>query len=126
MLLQHKEDIMKNILIVDDSTVSRRILKNMFEAVGHTVVGEALNGKEGYDLYVKLSPDVVTMDITMPEMNGLDALKHIKEHDPDAKVIILSAAGQQEKKEEAQKLGATEFITKPYEKRTILEAVERC
>ena len=117
---------MKNILIVDDSTVSRRILKNMFEVVGHTVVGEALNGKEGYDLYVKLSPDVVTMDITMPEMNGLDALKHIKEHDPDAKVIILSAAGQQEKKEEAQKLGATEFITKPYEKRTILEAIERC
>ena len=117
---------MKSVLIVDDSNVSRKILKNMLEKEGFDVVGEAINGKEGYDEYVKISPDIVTMDITMPEMNGIEALRLIKEHDPEAKVVIISAAGQQEKRDEAKELGAFEFVTKPYQKAEILEALRRC
>ena len=70
---------MKSVLIVDDSRVSRKMLRNMLEVTGFTVAGEAINGKEGFDLYKRLSPDVVTMDITMPEMNGIESLKLIKE-----------------------------------------------
>ncbi len=117
---------MKSVLVVDDSSVSRRLLVNMLEVKGYTVAGEAIDGKEGFELYKKLKPDVVTMDITMPEMNGLESLKLIKEFDPDAKVIILSAAGQNEKRAEAEALGACEFVTKPYQNKDILSAIERC
>ena len=117
---------MKRVLIVDDSRVSRRMLRNMLEMEGFEVVGDAINGKEGYDQYVKLSPDVVAMDITMPEMSGIEALKLIKEHDPDARVIIISAAGQKDKIEEASLAGAAAFITKPYDNKDIIDAINRC
>ena len=117
---------MKSVLIVDDSRVSRRMLKNMFEVSGFEVAGEAINGKEGYEQYIKLSPDVVAMDITMPEMNGIEALKLIKEYDQDAKVIIISAAGQKDKVEEASQAGAVAFITKPYDNKDIIDAINRC
>ncbi len=117
---------MKKILIVDDSRVSRKMLSNMLEKSGFEVVAEAINGKEGYELYAKLSPDVVLMDITMPEMNGLDSMRLIKEHNPDAKVIIISAAGQMEKKEEAMAAGATAFITKPYSNQEIIDTINYC
>ena len=117
---------MKRVLIVDDSRVSRRMLKNMFEVEGFEVVGEAINGKEGYEQYVKLSPDVVAMDITMPEMNGIEALKLIKEYDPQARIVIISAAGQKEKVEEATLAGAAAFITKPYDNKDIIDAINRC
>ena len=117
---------MKSILIVDDSRVSRKILKNMLEHSGYSVAAEAIDGKEGVELYKKLKPDVVTMDITMPEMNGMEALKLIKEFDPDAKVIIITAAGQLEKREEAKACGAAVFVTKPYDNQEILDAIERC
>lgn len=117
---------MKTILIVDDSVVSRRILKNMFEVAGYLVVGEAINGKDGYDQYVKLSPDVVTMDVTMPEMNGLDSIRLIKKYNPEAKIIVISAAGQNEMIEEAKSLGVDEFVTKPYDKEIIVAALNRC
>ncbi|MBR1671144.1 MAG: response regulator [Butyrivibrio sp.] len=117
---------MKRVLIVDDSRVARRMLKNMLETSGYEVVAEAINGKEGFELYKKLSPDVVTMDITMPELNGLEALAQIREFDPDAKVIVISAAGQDEKQKEALGLGAFKFITKPYENEDILNAIKEC
>ncbi len=117
---------MKRILIVDDSRVSRKMLSNMLEKSGFEVVAEAINGREGYELYEKLTPDVVLMDITMPEMNGLDSMKLIMEHDPDAKVIIISAAGQTEKKEEAMSAGATAFITKPYSNQEIIDTINYC
>ena len=117
---------MKSVLIVDDSRVSRRMLRNMLEVEGYEVVGEAINGKEGFELYTKLTPDVVAMDITMPEMNGIEALKLIKDHDPDAKIVIISAAGQKEKIEEAGIAGAAAFITKPYDNKDIIEAINRC
>ncbi len=117
---------MKRVLIVDDSRISRRMLRNMFEVEGFEVIGEAINGKEGYEQYVKLSPDVVAMDITMPEMNGLDALRLIKKYDPQAKIVIISAAGQKDKVEEATLAGAEAFITKPYDNKDIIDAINRC
>ena len=117
---------MTSVLIVDDSRTSRRILRDILERAGYSVVGETINGKEGVEQYVKLRPDIVTMDITMPEMNGMDALKMIREYDPQAKVVLITAAGQIEKKEQAMKYGATAFITKPYDNQDILDAIAKC
>ena len=113
----------KKILIVDDSRVSRKMLGKMLEKSGFEVVAEAINGKEGYELFAKLEPDVVLMDITMPKMNGLESMKLILDKDPDAKIIIISAAGQVEKREEAMSLGAMAFITKPYSNQDIIDAI---
>ena len=117
---------MKNVLIVDDSRTSRRILKDILERAGYNIVGEAINGKEGFTQYAKLQPDIVTMDITMPEMDGIEALKHIKEDFPDAKVVMITAAGQKDKMMEAVKLGATEFVSKPFVEETVIEALAHC
>ncbi len=117
---------MASVIIVDDSPVNRKLLRNLLEKEGYEVIGEAVNGKEGYDEFVKRSPDVVTLDVSMPEMNGIEALQHIKSHNPKAKVIILSAEGQQEMKEEAEKHGADGFVTKPYQKAQILDAIKQC
>ena len=106
---------MANILIVDDSRTSRRILRGILEGDGHTVVGEATNGQEGFDKYVELKPDLVTMDITMPVMTGVESLKKIKTDFPDAKVVMVSAAGQQHNMLEAVQSGAAEFIAKPFD-----------
>ena len=117
---------MKSVLIVDDSIVSRKILGNLIEHNGYSIAAEAINGKEAVELYKKLSPDVVTMDITMPEMNGIESMKLIKEYDPNAKVILITAAGQLDKKKEAEDNGADGYITKPYENQDILDAIARC
>lgn len=106
---------MANILIVDDSRTSRRILKGILEEEGHTVVAEAVNGQEGYDMYAEHKPDLVTMDITMPVMSGVDSLKKIKADYPEAKVVMVSAAGQQHNMLEAVQSGAAEFIAKPFD-----------
>ena len=98
---------MANILIVDDSRTSRKILKGILEGEGYEVVGEATNGQEGYDRYVELKPDVVTMDITMPVLDGIEALKKIKSEYPDAKVVMVTAAGQKTKMVEAVQNGAS-------------------
>ena len=117
---------MKDVLIVDDSRTSRKILKDILERAGYNIVGEAINGKEGFTQDAKLKPDIVTMDITMPEMDGIEALKNIKKDFPDAKVVMITAAGQKDKMMEAVKLGATEFVSKPFVEETILEALEHC
>ena len=117
---------MKNVLIVDDSRTSRRILKDILEHAGYNVVYEAINGKEGVEQYRKLQPDIVTMDITMPEMDGIEALKSIKSEFPDAKVVMITAAGQKDKMMEAVKIGATEFVAKPFVEETVLEALAHC
>ena len=118
---------MANILIVDDSRTSRKILKDILVQLGHTVVGEACNGQEGCDKYDELKPDIVTMDITMPVMDGLEALRTIKDKDENAKVIMVTAAGQKTKMVEAVKSGASEFISKPFETEQlemVIDAVE--
>ncbi len=117
---------MKSVLIVDDSRTSRRLLKDILERAGYDVVGEAINGQEGYDMFVKLSPDIVTMDITMPQVDGLESLKLIRKENPDAKVIMITAAGQKEKMIDAVKFGAAEFITKPFLEESVLSALRHC
>ena len=117
---------MKNVLIVDDSRTSRRILKDILERAGYNIAGEAINGKEGVTAYAKLQPDIVTMDITMPEMDGIEALKAIKAEFPDAMVVMITAAGQKDKMMEAVKLGATEFVSKPFVEETVIEALAHC
>lgn len=115
---------MARILIVDDSRTTRRILRQILEDKGHEVVGEAANGEEGVAKYKELKPDLTTMDITMPGLDGVEALRKIKEHDPDAKVIMVSAAGQKHKVLDAMKAGAAEFLTKPFEEEEIMERIE--
>ena len=116
---------MAKILIVDDSRTSRKILKELLEGGGHEVAGEASNGEEGLLLYKELKPEVVTMDITMPTMNGLEALRCIKKEDANAKVIMITAAGQKEKMLQAIKEGADDFLTKPFSEEQILASIER-
>lgn len=106
---------MTRILIVDDSRTSRKILKGILEGEGYEVIGEATNGQEGYERYGELKPDVVTMDITMPVLDGIEALKKIKGEYPDAKVVMVTAAGQKTKMVEAVQSGASEFVSKPFE-----------
>ncbi len=115
---------MEKILIVDDSRTSRRIMRNLLLEEGYEVV-EAENGEEGVQKYKEETPSAVTMDITMPIKDGLEALKEIREYDSEAKVIMVTAAGQESKVMEAVKLGAAEFVTKPFEKEKIVETVRK-
>ncbi|MCR4990713.1 MAG: response regulator [Lachnospiraceae bacterium] len=110
---------MARILIVDDSRTSRRMLKEILGEMGHEVVDEAVNGEEGFVKYKELKPDLVTLDITMPVLDGIQALSLIKKFDPEAKAVMITAAGQREKMIKAVKYGASEFITKPYEKEVV-------
>ncbi|WP_405083177.1 response regulator [Paenibacillus chitinolyticus] len=103
----------------------RTLVRMFLEQMGHTVIGEAQNGKEAVDLYGLLKPDLVTMDITMPEMDGLEAVKRIKSADPDAKIIMCSAMGQQQVVMEAIRSGASDFVVKPIQKERLQEAVEK-
>lgn len=116
---------MATVLIVDDSRTSRRILRNMLEANGYDIVGEAENGEIGYLKYKELLPDIVTMDITMPNMDGIESLSLIKRENADAKVVMITAAGQKEKMVDALKRGADEFITKPFEEKEIINVLNK-
>ena len=115
---------MANILIVDDSRTSRKMLRNLLEENGHVVVGEAKDGQEGVDLAKELNPDVITLDITMPVLDGIGALELIKQDNPNAKVIMVTAAGQKDKIVKAVKLGASEFVSKPYEPKLFLDTID--
>lgn len=116
---------MASILIVDDSRTSRKILREILEKAGHTIVGESLNGEEGYLKYKELKPDLVTLDITMPKLDGIEALQLIKKFDENAKVVMITAAGQKEKMIQAIKYGAAEFITKPYEPYDVKDVINK-
>ena len=100
-------------------------MRNMLEEAGHQIVGEAVNGQEGIDKYKQLKPDLVTMDITMPVLDGIEAVGEIMEYDADAKVIMVTAAGQKTNMVEALKRGAADFIQKPFESEVILKVVEK-
>ena len=114
---------MARILIVDDSIVSRTNLKTILQSAQHEVVGEGVNGEDGLEKFLALRPDMVTMDITMPKLNGIECLKEILRHDPTARVMMISALGQGAKILEAVNSGAGHYITKPYEPEKVLEAV---
>ena len=117
---------MANILIVDDSRTSRKILRKILEDSGYTVIGEAVNGEDGYIKYQELKPDLVTLDITMPKMDGLESLRLIRKFDPQAKAVMITAAGQKEKMLLAIKSGAADFIAKPYEGSDVIKVIEKC
>lgn len=114
-----------NILIVDDAAFMRMMIKDILVKNGYNVVGEAENGNVAVEKYKELNPDLVTMDITMPEKDGITALKEIKEYDPDAKVIMCSAMGQQAMVIDAIQAGAKDFIVKPFQADRVLEAVSK-
>ncbi|MBP3205805.1 MAG: response regulator [Lachnospiraceae bacterium] len=116
---------MAEILIVDDSRTSRKFLREILERNGHTIVAEAVNGEDGYLKYKEFRPQVVTMDITMPVMNGVESLSLIKKENPEAVVLMITAVGQKDKMIEAVKRGADEFILKPFNEAEIIGALER-
>jgi two-component system chemotaxis response regulator CheY len=116
---------MGTILIVDDSQFMRFYLKKNITLTEHEIVAEANNGREAIELYTQFSPDLVTMDITMPEMNGLDALRAIIKIDPNAKIIMCSAMGQQALIVEAIRSGAKDFIVKPFDQNRVVETIKK-
>ena len=116
---------MARILIVDDAVFMRRMLTGILEKAGHEVVGEASNGQEGYDKYVELKPDIVTLDITMPDINGISSLQMIKQDDPNARVIMCSAMGQKVMVTDAVKSGAKDFIVKPFQAEKVIDSINR-
>ena len=113
---------MKTVLIVDDAAFMRVSIKNMLSKNGYDIIGEASDGAEGLRKFAELKPDVVTMDITMPEMDGLQALKEIIKSDPKANVIMVSAMGQESMVRDAVMAGAKGFIVKPFKEDVILSA----
>ena len=115
----------KKVLIVDDAAFMRMMLKDILQKNDFEVVAEAENGKVGVAAYQKFKPDIVTMDITMPEMNGIDAVKAIKAFDADAKIVMVSAMRQQPMVIEAIQAGANDFIVKPFQPERVIEAISK-
>ena len=116
---------MKRVLIVDDAAFMRMSIRKMLEENGFEIVGEANNGIKALELYKKENPDVVTMDITMPDMDGIEAVKEIKSFDPNAKIVMCSAMGQQSMVMDAIRAGARDFIVKPFQADRVLEAINK-
>ncbi|CBH21845.1 regulator of chemotaxis and motility [Acetoanaerobium sticklandii] len=115
----------KGILLVDDAAFMRMMLKDILVKNGYDVLGEAENGLKALEKYKELNPDLVIMDITMPEMDGIEAVKEIKKVNPSAAVIMCSAMGQQSMVIEAIQSGAKDFIVKPFQADRIIEAVRK-
>lgn len=113
----------KNVLVVDDAAFMRMMIKDILTKNGYSVVGEAENGLMALEKYKDLKPDLVTMDITMPEMDGISAVKQIKSFDSQARIIMCSAMGQQAMVIDAIQAGAIDFIVKPFQPERVLEAV---
>ncbi|MCR5402367.1 MAG: response regulator [Butyrivibrio sp.] len=119
-----KTDSLGKVLVVDDSRMSRSILRAILEKAGYSVSREAANGEEAVEAFKECGPDLVTLDITMPKMDGLEALKQILAIDGSARVIMITAAGQQDKLIGALKAGAKRFISKPFNEAEILKNVQ--
>lgn len=116
---------MAKVLVVDDAAFMRMMIKDILTKNGYEVVGEAGNGLQAVELYKELKPDVVTMDITMPEMDGIAAVKAIKKLDPNARIIMCSAMGQQNMVMEAIQAGARDFVVKPFQADRVLQALDK-
>lgn len=115
----------KKVLICDDAAFMRMMIKDILTKNGYNVAGEAENGLKAVEKYNEIKPDLVLMDITMPEMDGIQALKKIKAGDPGAMVIMCSAMGQQAMVIESIQAGAKDFIVKPFQAERVLEAVQK-
>lgn len=116
---------MKKLLIVDDATFMRQSIRNMLLNYEIEIIGEASNGQMAVSMYKELHPDVVTMDITMPEMSGIEALKAIRAFDPHAKVIMVSAMGQEGMVKEAIISGAKTFVVKPFKEEFLYQTISK-
>ena len=113
------------VLIVDDALFMRNMLRNIFSESGFDIVGEAQNGNEAIEMYQRLKPDLVTMDIVMPEKNGIEALKEIIAADGDARIVICSALGQESLIMEALEAGARDFVVKPFKPPKVIEVAQK-
>lgn len=116
---------MYTVLVVDDAAFMRLAIKNVLEKNEFKVVADAKNGVEAIQKYIEFKPDIVTMDITMPDMSGIDALKKIMEYDPNAKIVMVSAMGQERMVKEAILNGAKNFIVKPYKEEHIVQTLRK-
>jgi two-component system, chemotaxis family, chemotaxis protein CheY len=116
---------MARVLVVDDAVFMRKMVSDALTKQGHEVIGEASNGAEAVTQYQALSPDIMTLDITMPEKDGVEALREIVGIDPSARVIMCSALGQESKVLEAVKAGAKDFVVKPFQPDRLAQAVEK-
>ena len=114
---------MSNVLIVDDSTFMRLMIRKILTKHGFAVIGEAKDGEEAVQQYAKLRPNLVTMDIVMPKLNGIEAVKKIIQFDPDAKIVMVTALGQEQLVIEAIKSGAKEFVIKPFNEAQVVNAI---
>lgn len=115
----------KTVLIVDDIAFVRKTLSDILTQAHYQVIGEASDGAEAVSLYLKLRPDIVTMDVVMPQMSGIDATRKILKTDKEAKVVIISAMGQENLVMEAINVGAKDYILKPFSKDEVLKTIER-
>ena len=115
----------RTVLIVDDAIFMRTMIGDILKKAGFEIVGEASNGVEAVQKYKELKPDLVTMDIVMPDMGGIDAVREITADDPEAKILMCSAMGQQGLVVEAIQAGARDFVVKPFQASRVLEAVQR-
>jgi two-component system chemotaxis response regulator CheY len=115
----------EKILVVDDAAFMRMMIRDILVKQGYEI-HEAVNGRDAIEKYEELHPDLVTLDITMPEMNGLDALREIRSMDGDARVLMVSAMGQQKMIVEALEIGAMDFLVKPFQPTKVLETVTKC
>ncbi len=115
----------RTVLIVDDAIFMRTMIADILKGAGFEVVGEASSGVEAVAKYKELKPDLVTMDIVMPDMGGIDAVREIIKEDPDARILMCSAMGQQGLVVEAIQAGARDFVVKPFQPSRVLEAVQR-
>ena len=113
------------VLVCDDAIFMRTMIGDILSQAGYEVVGEAETGTQAVERYVALKPDLVTMDIVMPDMGGIDAVREIVQHDPGARVLMCSAMGQQALVVEAIQAGAKDFVVKPFQPSRVLEAVQR-
>ena len=116
---------MARILVVDDAAFMRKMLTDALTDGGHEIVGEAADGNEAVLRYQELRPEAVTLDITMPEMDGIQALRAIVNLDPDARIVMCSALGQESKVLESIKLGAKDFVVKPFQPERVVGAIDK-
>lgn len=116
---------MARILLCDDSSFMRMMLKKVIIGMGHEIVGEAADGRQAVQLHRKLKPDLTTMDITMPNMDGIEAVKHIHEEEPLARIVMVTAIGQRAVITEALKAGASDFIVKPFNPEQVEDTIEK-
>ena len=116
---------MARILVVDDAAFMRMMLRDILVSHGHEVVDEAADGNQAVERYQECKPDLVTMDLTMPNVDGIQAIKKIRSIDPDARIIVCSAMGQQAMVMEAIQAGAKDFIVKPFQIERVISAVDK-